>query len=127
MDTKDIKQLDNIIKELGRKRLGYCIHSTRSFVSAHPYMMYDDELENIERDYNLMLEYMKRGFNDPQRKDIYSKLLARLYNFVSNLRIAYMAQNISFTPKPHESLSISRSPKSVSRLLSRLLLQMLPC
>lgn len=90
-------------------------------------MMYDDELENIERDYNLMLEYMKRGFNDPQRKDIYSKLLARLYNFVSNLRIAYMAQNISFTPKPHESLSISRSPKSVSRQLSRLLLQMLPC
>lgn len=96
MDTKDIKQLDGIISGLENKKLGYGIHSTRSFVSAHPYMMYDDELENIERDYDLMLEYMKRGFNDPQRKDIYNSLLIRLYKFVSNLRISYMAQNISF-------------------------------
>lgn len=118
MDTKDIKQLDNIIKELGRKKLGYCIHSTRSFVSAHPYMMYDDELENIERDYNLMLEYMKRGFNDPQRKDIYSKLLARLYNFVSNLRIAYMAQNISFyTEATRKSVNQSFSEERIKTAL----------
>lgn len=96
MDTKDIKQLDGIIKSLGEKKLGYGIHSTRSFVSAHPYMMYDDELENIERDYTLMLDYMKRGFNDPQRKDIYNNLLTRLYKFVSNLRISYMSQNIQF-------------------------------
>lgn len=59
-------------------------------------MMYDDELENIERDYTLMLDYMKRGFNDPQRKDIYNNLLTRLYKFVSNLRISYMSQNIQF-------------------------------
>lgn len=81
-------------------------------------MIYDDELENIERDYNLMLEYMKRGFNDPQRKDIYSKLLARLYNFVSNLRIAYMAQNISFyTEATRKSVNQSFSEERIKTAL----------
>lgn len=118
MDTKDIKQLDNIIKSLNNKRLGHCIHSTRSFVSTHPYMMYDDELENIERDYNLMLEYMKRGFVDPQRKDIYCKLIDRLYNFVSNLRISYMAQKMPFyTEATRKSINQSFSNERIKTAL----------
>lgn len=118
METKDIKQLDNIIENIRKKRLGYCIHSARSFVSAHPYMMYDDGLENIERDYNLMLEYMKRGFNDPQRKTIYNSLLARLYKFVSNLRISYMSQNISFyTEATRKSINQSFSNDRIKSTL----------
>lgn len=81
-------------------------------------MMYDDELENIERDYNLMLEYMKRGFNDPQRKDIYNSLLTRLYRFVSNLRISYMSQNIPFyTEATRKSINQSFSNERIKSTL----------
>lgn len=59
-------------------------------------MMYDDGLESVERDYRLMLDYFKQGFDDPQRAEVYGKLVRRLYKFTCDLLLSYRIKNSPF-------------------------------
>lgn len=96
MDNNVTKRIDKIFKDLDNNLLGPALRSTRSLVNENPHLIYDEELENIENDYRLMLDYMERGFNDPQRGEIYTNLIAKLYRFVSDTRISYRTQHVSF-------------------------------
>lgn len=96
MDNNGIKQFDDIFQKLDNRELGPALRSVRSFINAYPHMMYDEELENIEGDYRLMLDYMRRGFNDPHRSDIYGKLTERLYRFACDMYITYRTQHVEF-------------------------------
>lgn len=118
MDNKEIKQLNDIIDSLNKNILGQSLRLTRSFVDSHPYMMYDDELDGIERDYKLMLDYMKRGFNDPQRESIYINLTGRLYHFVSNLYLSYKVQAVPFySEASRKSINQSFSNERIKNVL----------
>ena len=61
MDNKGIKQINDIFRKLDNRELGPALRSVRSLIDTYPHMMYDEELENIEGDYNLMLDYMRRN------------------------------------------------------------------
>ena len=96
MDNNETKQISDILKYIYDGMLGRALRSTRSLVDANPHLIYDEELESIENDYRLMLDYMKRGFNDPQRGAIYQNLIVRLYRFTADLNMAYRKQNVQF-------------------------------
>ncbi len=96
MEGKDTTVLTSVFAKLEAGELGNAIHIVRSFVDGHPYIMYDDELDVVERDYGLMLGYMRQGFNDPQREEIYRSLIRRLYHFSSNLLVAYKIHAVPF-------------------------------
>ena len=98
MDNKETKQLNDTFSLVEKNKLGRAIRAARSFVDAHPHMVYDGELERIEGDFRLMLDYMKRGFNDPQRADVYNNIGDRLYRFACDMRMAYHIK------LPHSSL-----------------------
>ena len=96
MDNNETKQISDILKYIYDGMLGRALRSARSLVDANPHLIYDEELESIENDYRLMLDYMKRGFNDPQRGAIYQNLIVRLYRFTADLNMAYRKQNVQF-------------------------------
>ena len=96
MDNTVSKQIKNIQNELNKGNLGRALSSIRSLINANPQLIYDQELENIENAYRLMLDYMKKGFNDPQRTDIYKSLIIKLYRITSDMYMAYRTQNIQF-------------------------------
>lgn len=96
MDNNDIKRFDDIFNKIEGQTLGTALQAVRAFVDAYPHMMYDEELENIENDYRLMLDYMKRGYNDPHRGEIYNNLAARLYRFASDLYMTFRTQRTTF-------------------------------
>lgn len=96
MDNKETKQLNDIFSLIEKNKLGRAIRASRSFVDAHPHMVYDGELERIEGDFRLMLDYMKRGFNDPQRADVYNNIGDRLYRFACDMRMAYHISSTQF-------------------------------
>ena len=96
MDNNETKQISDILKYIYDGMLGRALRSARSLVDANPHLIYDEELESIENDYRLMLDYMKRGFNDPQRGAIYQNLTVRLYRFTADLNMAYRKQNVQF-------------------------------
>lgn len=96
MEQKEKDFFDGIYANLSSDSLGTSIESVRSFLDAHPYLMHGEELDGIERDYHLMLDYMRRGFNDSQRDAIYRRLSKRLRNCVDNLQRAYKIHALPF-------------------------------
>ena len=96
MDNKETRRINGILDELNNGTLGGALRSARSFVNDNPQLIYGEELENIENDYRLMLDYMKRGFSDPQRESIYANLTVRLYKFTADMHMSYRTQNVQF-------------------------------
>lgn len=96
MDNRETKEFDIIFRLIDRSELGAALRAVRKFVDANPHMIYDEELESIENDYRLMLDYMRRGFNDPHRSAIYNSLTTRLYRFASDMYMTYMTQHAAF-------------------------------
>lgn len=96
MENNDKKPFDYIIESLKNEELSASLRSVRSFLDMNPNLISTDELGNIERDYNLMLDFMRRGYADPERENIYVRLLDRLYSFVCNLQLAYNTHHLSF-------------------------------
>jgi len=96
MDNNEANIFSDVLGCLGRNDLGQAVRLLRAFVDAHPYMMYDDGLDGVERDYKLMLEYFSRGFDDPQRAGVYGKLVRRLYKFTCDLLLSYRIKNVPF-------------------------------
>ena len=96
MVNNEAKQFENIFKGFGNRSLGSSIQSVRSLVNATSSHSFDGELESIENDYKLMLDYMRKGFNDPQRGEIYNNLSSRLRLLASDLYMSYKKQHLSF-------------------------------
>ena len=95
-DNRETRQIKDIFQQLGNNTLGAALMAARSFTDSHPHLMFYEELENIENDYKLMLDYMRRGFNDAQRGSIYNNLTARLQRFASDLLMTYRIQHYQF-------------------------------
>lgn len=89
-------QLKQALQAVDSHRLSDAIAYVRQFMNDHPYLRGNDELERIDADYTLMLDYMSRGFVDPAREQIYMGLLKRLYRCIHNLRMRYLKNNAPF-------------------------------
>jgi len=55
-----------------------------------------DQLRAIQADYQLMADYWQRGFDDPEREQVYDKLLRRMYVLTSNVAIRNKIANSPF-------------------------------
>lgn len=49
--------------------------------------VWQDEFDSISRDYELMLEYMERGVDDPEREKMYDRIRTRLGHCVRNMML----------------------------------------
>lgn len=96
MENKDLKTLNNILDILSHKKLGTAISTMHKFAATRPTPEYDEELNSIERDYRLMLGYMKRGFNDPQRGNIYDNLIYKMSRLTRNIITAHKTRTVPF-------------------------------
>lgn len=96
MEKKDIKVFDDMFDALNQEKLGAALRRVREFIKLNPYLMYDEGLDDLERDYGLMLDYMGRGYVDEHRHGVYHSLLMRLYTFVGNLFLSFMIKNNGF-------------------------------
>ena len=56
---------------------------------------YSDRLENLEQNYRYLLQYYISGAEDPQRKTVYSKLIAKIFVLSCDLREELLFRNSS--------------------------------
>jgi len=96
MENNDYNILESAFCYVNDMQLGKAIRTIRSFQNSHPYLMYDNSLDGIEEDYLRMLDYMRRGFKDPEREGVYHDLLRRMYVVIADLRMAYRKQHERF-------------------------------
>ena len=87
--------LDMIIMALLDRNLGEAITATDNFLAVHPHQVNTDRLYAIKADYQLMADYWRRGYKDPQMTDLYDNLLRRMYVLYATIAGSY---DIRHTP-----------------------------
>ena len=90
------KALTQVLDQLVERKLGEAIHLLDAFLAVHPYQNCTDILFAIKTDYQMMTDYWRRGFKDPQLGDLYDNLLRRMYVLFSNIAVSYGVGHSSF-------------------------------
>ena len=90
------EKLGIIIEGLENHSLGESIRNFRQLIASSPNLMSVDDLDGIDSDYQLMLNYMLQGVDDPQRDEIYTKLKQRLYHTAKSLQRSLLNKENAF-------------------------------
>ena len=94
MDTH--QSLKEVFAHLEAHNLSGAINGLETFLSIHPHQVNSDRLHAVRTDYQLMADYWKRGFKDPQLPALYQSLLQRMYVLCSNISRSYGIGHSSF-------------------------------
>lgn len=86
--------LGKALDALTSKRLDKAIELLEQIFEERPTLMGKEAFESVKADYELMIDFMRRGFNDPQRATLHLTLLQRLYRVVADLEISWRCKNI---------------------------------
>lgn len=76
------------------KRLDLAIDLLEQLYVQRPTLIGHSELEAVKNDYQLMVDYMERGFTDDKRASLYLSLLQRLYRVAADLEISWRCKNV---------------------------------
>jgi hypothetical protein len=76
------------------KRLDLAIELLEQLYVQRPTLIGHSELEAVKNDYQLMVDYMERGFTDDKRASLYLSLLQRLYRVAADLEISWRCKNV---------------------------------
>lgn len=93
MNVEEI--LSKAINCLMDRRLSNAIEVLEQLYVQRPSLMGHSEFDAIKTDYQLMVDYMGRGFSDSHRESLYSTLLQRLYRVAADLEISWRCKNVS--------------------------------
>ena len=87
MNVEEI--LSKAIGCLMDKRLSNAIDVLEQLYSQRPSLIGHGEFDSIKSDYQLMVDYMGKGFPDSHRESLYKTLLQRLYRVTADLEISW--------------------------------------
>lgn len=111
------KELQLVSDEIRQQRLGRALMMLENYLLTHQ-QKYDnmERLKAIKADYELMADYWRRGFQDPDRSYLYHQLLRRADVLCTNLEIHHRIRNNSFLLSMYTGSRNRRKEWSVSML-----------
>lgn len=99
--------LNNVLGALEGKDLMCAIKDMENYLAAHPHQINSDRLFAIKTDYQMMIDYWRKGYKDPELPQLYHKLLHRMYvlyaNVMTNARVLQSPLMASLFMKAHLS------------------------
>lgn len=110
--------LTNITQLLHRHRLKEAIEELAFLSTTLQDWQLRSDIEELQTAYSYMLQYMKQGVEDPNRKDLYQKLTQKAYKLKDRLQLTY---DIQTNPSSYFE-TIRRKQKHPGRSFSELLL-----
>ena len=75
------KNLQDVYEHLLQRNLSAAMDAMQIFLIVRPNGADIETLNAIRADFQLMTEYWKRGYKDPQAMALYENLLKRMYAF----------------------------------------------
>ena len=109
-------QLDDIQKLLQDDNLKAGIDGLENYLLTYPDPYSADQLHQIMADYKLMKDYWRRGFDDPQRADVYKRLIRQTYQLTTNIGIHHRIRNTASLNAIYVQARSHRKDWSVSML-----------
>ena len=80
--------LNDILETVLTRQLGKAADQLENFLlGSQRFQAEREQLAGIRNDYRLMADYWLKGFDDPDRQQVYDRLLRRLYVLVTNVII----------------------------------------
>lgn len=112
-----------ILSYLSQGRLKNAFEQTENLSNELQSAPHRESLHNIQTSYKYMLQYFIDGVNDPERKSIYNKLIARLFILASQIREELLTRdsnNFEFLQKRYFPFTPQLSAGKVSQDIKRL-------
>lgn len=112
-----MKETVNLIE---RKELGKAIVRLESILFSRPELHMTERLAEIRNDYDLMTLYWRQGYKDPERAQVYEKLLRRLLTLTTDLLIKEKTVKNPIFSNISQRLDNSQQDWSVASIRSQL-------
>ena len=78
-------QLERVAAALYQGNAGLAIVEMETYLAAYPQQQTTERLNGIKTEYELMVDYWRRGVNDPQLDQLYQHILQRVYVLYANV------------------------------------------
>lgn len=108
--------LNTIIGNVIDRQIGKAIAHLENYLFTFTQPQASAQLEELKADYQLMSDYWRRGFDDPQRALLYEQLLRRMYVITVNVYIRYFINNSSYVKSIYSRCRAERQDWSVAAL-----------
>jgi hypothetical protein len=102
------------------RRLGKAIALLDELYATYAGLIGGDQFVDIKGDYGLMTDYWKKGYTDPQRLELYERLLWRLYEVAANLKIKSRIDGSTLLTLASHRLERARFDGSFASIKNRL-------
>jgi len=112
--------LNQIILDICQCRLGSSIDALENLLLSNPKQSDMEKLVAIKNDYQLMSDYWQRGFDDPQRLQVYNQLLHRIYMLTTNVLIHEQLRSSAYMMGVYQRPRQIRRDWSLSSVKSQL-------
>ena len=79
------QELQDIITLIENRQLGRALRGVENYLLTRQLQADADRVAVVRQDYDYLLQYWRQGYADPQRNELYDKLLRQLYVLTTNL------------------------------------------
>jgi hypothetical protein len=110
-------QLTDLVKTA---TLGKAIEAVANHIYTHPRTRTREQLEAVSADYQLMVDYWQRGYDDQQRQQLYQQLRQRLFALATDLAVEQWVSSSPVLAQMHTTTRKSRNDWSTASLLGDL-------
>ena len=108
--------LTTIISTILDRQLGKAIAHLENYFYTFIQPQAAEQLAEIKADYQLMGDYWLKGYNDPQREQLYDQLLRRMYVLTTNVYIRYAIRYSSYVSSVYNRCRSGRQEWSAASL-----------
>lgn len=108
--------LELVLTRLTEKNLSGALVAMDSYLSAHPKQNDAHRVEAVRADFQLMTDYWRRGYKDPQLNGLYDNLLRRMYVIYANAALGYAVGHSSYLSSVYMRLTLTARDWSVQSL-----------
>ncbi len=109
-------ELNEIADEVLNMKLGKALSMLENYLLTRSQQSDLETLQDIRADYRLMVDYWRKGVNDPQRDKLYNNLLKRLFVLVQNVMLHDHIRNSTFLSQAYARPRNVRNDWTVSSL-----------
>lgn len=108
--------LEEVYICLAERNLSQALMAMEVFISSYAGPGDAERLYAIQADLQLMSDYWKRGFKDPQLPNLYDTLLRRLYVLYTDVALAYQMKHSTYLTDVNARLTLTTHDWSVQVL-----------
>ena len=77
--------LERMARAIYSGNCGRAIREMEVYLTAWPEQQTQEKLNSLKADYDMLVSYWKKGVEDPQRQEVYQRLLQRIYVLYANI------------------------------------------